>query len=150
MLLSTQSLPEVAFWRICILRILYLLIAVGLTSFVWQQLFFESTDWPLMRGIAKSMMGAIALLSFIGIFHPLKMLPIMIFEMLWKTLWIGIIALPAWLNSRWTDDIESVFFECIGILIIYAVLPWRYAWARFVKQNDEPWTSGSTKASEKI
>lgn len=144
-----QSLPTVAFWRICMLRVFYLLIAAVLNSFVWQQLFFESADWPVMSGIAKSMMGAIALLSFIGVFHPLKMLPLLIFEILWKTLWIGIIALPAWLNDRWTGGIESVCFESIGIVLVYVVIPWRYVWARFIRQFDEPWTYGSRRASDK-
>lgn len=134
-----QSLPAVAFWRVTLLRLIYCLIAIGLTSFVWQQLFFESADWPLMRGIAKSMMGAMALLCMIGVFHPLKMLPVMLFEMLWKLLWLAIIALPAWLNERWTDDIQSVFYESIGIVILFVIIPWDYVWAKFIRQKDEPW-----------
>jgi hypothetical protein len=148
-----RTLHAVAFWRICMLRFLYLLIALSLSSFVWQQLFFESADWPVMRGIAKSMMGAVALLCIVGIFHPLKMLPVLIFEILWKTLWIGAIALPAWLNDRWTDSIESVFFESIGIVVAYAVIPWRYAWLRFVRSDDEPWSNRASSidsATEKM
>lgn len=143
-----QSLPTVAFWRICMLRFFYLLTAAAITTFVWQQLFFESADWPVMRGIAKSMMGAVALLCFVGIFHPLKMLPVLIFEILWKTLWLGIIALPAWLNGHWTNSIESVFFDSIGVFVVYAVIPWPYVWARFIKQSNEPWRRESHVASE--
>ncbi|MFT7288876.1 MAG: hypothetical protein ACI87W_003000 [Halieaceae bacterium] len=145
-----RSLPAVAFWRICMLRFFfYLLTAVVISTFVWQQLLFESEQWPAVRGIAKSMIGAVGLLCFIGVFHPLKMLPLMIFEILWKTLWLGIIALPAWLNDRWTDGIDSVFFDCIGVFVVYAVIPWRYVWARFVKQSYEPWSYGAHIASEK-
>ena len=92
-----------------------------------------------MRGGVESMMGAMALLCFIGVFHPLKMLPVMLFEMLWKTLWLLIIALPAWLNDRWTGDIESVFYDCIGIIIAYLIVPWGYIWAKYFKQKDIPW-----------
>lgn len=135
-----QPLSSVAYWRITLLRVLYLLIAIGLSSFVWKQLFFEATDWSLMRGVAKSMMGAIAILSFIGIFHPLKMLPLLLFETLWKTLWLLIIALPAWNNNRWNADIEYTFYECIGIIIAYLIIPWPYVWKNFIKQMEEPLT----------
>jgi hypothetical protein len=69
--MSQPMLPEVAIWRLNTLRFIYLLIFVGQSSFVWQQLFFESTHWPVMTGVAKSMMGAMALLSILGVRYPL-------------------------------------------------------------------------------
>ncbi|WP_379553053.1 hypothetical protein [Qipengyuania sp. DGS5-3] len=144
MSIDHQSIPTVAGWRIAALRILYALIAIGLSSFVWQQLFFESADWPLMRGIAKSMMGALVFLCLLGLRYPLQMLPVLFFEMLWKTIWLLVIAMPAAFNDRWTSDIESVFYESIGIVIAYAIMPWRYIWARYIKQLGEPWRASSS------
>ena len=136
-----QAAPPVSFWRITALRILYALIAAALSSFVWQQLFFQSADWPIMRGIAKAMMGALAILCLIGLRYPLQMLPVLLFELLWKTIWLLAIALPAALNDRWSPDIESVFYETIGIVIAYLIIPWRYVWSRYFMQPSEPWTA---------
>ncbi|MEM6748450.1 MAG: hypothetical protein AAF608_13620 [Pseudomonadota bacterium] len=135
---AADSLSPVAMWRIHLLRLLYVAIAVGLHSFVWQQLFFQSADWPLMRGIAKSMFAALGLLVLFGIRYPLQMLPLIFFETLWKAIWIVAIAIPAALNGRWAV-VESTFYECIGIVLVFAVMPWRYVWARYVTHTGEPW-----------
>ncbi|MEL6870585.1 MAG: hypothetical protein AAFO81_12365 [Pseudomonadota bacterium] len=132
-------LPAVASWRIAALRILYLVIAVMLSSFVWQQLLFESADWPPIRGIAKAMMAAMALLCLVGVRYPLQMLPIMLFELFWKTIWLLMIALPAQLNDRWNPDFDSILYECLAALMLYAIVPWGYVWARFVRHRGEPW-----------
>ena len=130
--------PTVAAWRINTLRIIFLLMAFVMGSFVWSQLLFESADWPVMRGLAKSMLAALALLSLLGVRYPLQMLPLMLYEIAWKTIWILLIALRAWLAGKWTADIEGLFFDCIGIIIAYFIVPWRYVWARYFAQPMEP------------
>lgn len=134
--------PPVALWRITLLRILYLAMALIMGSIVWQQLLFESTDWPIMRSLAKAMLAALALLSLWGVRNPLQMLPLMLFELVWKTLWLSIIALPAWLNDHWTPDIEALFYDCIGIVLLYIFMPWGHVWHRFFRQASEPWLKG--------
>ncbi|MEQ1597635.1 MAG: hypothetical protein ABL985_21345, partial [Casimicrobium sp.] len=62
--------------------------------------------------MGKAMLGALALLSFLGLRYPLQMLPLMIYELAWKTVWIMTIALPAWLNHRMTAGIEELFYDC--------------------------------------
>lgn len=134
--MTSDTSPPVARWRIHALRFIYLLIAVGLSSFVWGQLIFESSDWTLMRGIAKSMFGALALLAVIGVRYPLQMLPIMFFETLWKAIWILAVALPAALNGRWVVA-ESTFYECVGIVLIFFIMPWRYVWTQYFRAPKE-------------
>ena len=107
-------------------------------SFVWSQLLFESADWPVMRGLAKSMLAALALLSLLGVRYPLQMLPLMLYEITWKTIWIVLIAGRAWMAGKWTAEIDSLFVDCIGIVIAYVIVPWRYVWARFLAQPMEP------------
>ncbi|MEM0910160.1 MAG: hypothetical protein AAGJ37_04255 [Pseudomonadota bacterium] len=128
----------VALWRLNALRLIYLLIFVGISSFVWSQLLFESASWPVMTGLAKSMMAAMALLSLLGIRYPLQMLPVLIWETLWKTIWILFIAIPAFSSEQW-PIIESVFYESVGIVIVYFLIPWPYVWARFIRQPGEQW-----------
>ena len=128
----------VAMWRINLLRLIYLLIALGLSSFVWQQLLFDSSEWSLMTGVAKSMFAAMALLALLGVRYPLQMLPVMLFEMLWKTIWLLLIALPAGLNGRW-NVVEATFYECVGIVLVYLIIPWGYCWEQFIKRPGAPW-----------
>ncbi len=80
---ANAPLPPVALWRINAMRIIFLLMAFIMGSIVWRQVLFESADWPVMRGLAKSMLAALALLSLLGARYPMQMLPLMIFETAW-------------------------------------------------------------------
>lgn len=131
--------PIVPVWQLNILRIVYLLIALVMGSFVWTQILFESADWPVMRGLAKSMLAALALLCLLGVRYPLKLLPLILYEIAWKTIWIGLIAFPAWSSGRMTADIEGLFYECVGVGLIYLVVPWRYVWFHYMQQPMEAW-----------
>ncbi|MBS0318937.1 MAG: hypothetical protein JSR18_00220 [Proteobacteria bacterium] len=138
-----ESVP-VAMWRIHMLRLQYLLIACVMGFFVWQQVLFETAPWPPNRIVAKSMLAALALMCLLGLRYPLKMLPLMLLEILWKTVAIVLIILPAWTGGRLTPDQEGLFFECIGILVAYAVMPWGHVWAKYFRAPAEPWRRRST------
>ncbi len=136
-----HTFPPVALWRINAMRFLFLLMAVIMGGmFVWPQLLFESADWDVMRGLAKSMLAALAVMSLLGVRYPLQMLPLMLYEMLWKTVWIILIAGRAWMAGKWNIDIEGLFYDCIGIIIAFFIVPWPYVWARYVVQPMEPLT----------
>jgi hypothetical protein len=137
--LNDNQLPPVATWQINAMRFLFLLMAgIMGAMFVWPQLLFESADWDVMRGLAKSMLAALALMSLLGVRYPLQMLPLMLYEIAWKTIWILLIAGRAWMAGKWTPDIEALFYDCIGIIIAYFIVPWPYIWARYFKQPMEP------------
>lgn len=138
---STQAfeLPRVAMWRIHMLRLGYLLIAVVMGIAVWQHILFEMGSWPAPRVIARSMLAALALMCVLGLRYPLQMLPLMLFEMLWKTVAILLVILPAWLDHRMTPELQGLFNECIGIVVTYVVMPWRYVWARYFLHPGEAW-----------
>jgi hypothetical protein len=136
---SDIPFPPVATWQINAMRFLFLLMAVIMGGmFVWPELLFESADWDVMRGLAKSMLAALALMSLLGVRYPMQMLPLMLYEIAWKTIWIVLIAGRAWMADKWTPDIEGLFFDCIGIVIAYFIVPWRYVWARYAAQPMEP------------
>ena len=137
--INDPQLPPVATWRINAMRFLFLLMAgIMGAMFVWPQLLFESADWDVMRGLAKSMLAALALMSLLGVKYPLQMLPLMLYEIAWKTVWLVLIAGRAWMADKWTPDIEGLFYDCIGIIIAYFIVPWRYVWARYFAQPMEP------------
>ena len=141
---ALNALPPVAPWRVIALRVIYLLIILGLSRFVWQQLLFEAADMPVMTGVAKSMMAALVILCLFGLRYPLDLLPVLIFEMAWKTLWMLFIALPAALDDRWTAGIENLFYECVGVTILLVLIPWNYVWARWFARKSENWVPRKT------
>ena len=136
--LNPLSLPAVSLWRVNLLRVCFMVLAVVVGSQVWVQLLFESADWPIIRGVAKSMLAALALLSLLGVRYPLQLLPLMLYEIAWKTIWLVLIAMRAWVAGKWNAEIEALFTQTVGIVLVYFVVPWRYVWARYVAQPMEP------------
>jgi len=145
---SSSALPTVPLWQLNSLRFFFLLMACVMGGFVWKQLLFDSADWPWTKGLAKSMLAALALMSVLGVRYPLRMLPLMLYELAWKTIWMALIALPAWASNRMTADIEALFFDCVGVVILFFVIPWPYVWARYFKQPAEPWRTPSATAGD--
>jgi hypothetical protein len=86
---------DVSTLRLYLLRAGYLLLVVGLGSTIWPAI-LDQTTWELMRGVVVSMLGAMSLLAVLGIRYPLQMLPLLFFELTWKSIWLLRVALPLW------------------------------------------------------
>ena len=77
------------------MRFLFLLMAGFMGAmYVWPQLLFDWAEWDMNRGLAKSMLAALALMSLWGVRYPMQMLPLMLYEVAWKTIWLILIAGP--------------------------------------------------------
>ena len=90
----TLSLP-----RLYLLRLGYLVMAVGLAVTKWPLIINHDAPWPLFEGVETCMLVALSLLVFLGLRYPIKMLPILLFEIGWKFIWLTVIAVPL-LTSR--------------------------------------------------
>lgn len=135
---QSPEFPPIARWRIHCIRLIFLLMATYMGYFVWYNLLFASADVPVPQTLSRSMLAAMALLALLGVRYPVQMLPLMLYEVAWKTIWLLFIALRAWIAGKWTADIEALFHECIGIVLAYIFMPWRYVWARYIVQPMEP------------
>ena len=136
---QNDALPHVPVWRLNLIRFVFGLMAFVMGSVIWPQILFGSSNWHWGLGMGKSMLAALSLLSLLGMRYPLQMLPLMLYELAWKTIWLACIALPAYASDRMTADIQDLFFDSVGVVIVFVVIPWRYVWARYFKQPTEPW-----------
>jgi hypothetical protein len=63
----------------------------------------------------------------LGIRYPVKMLPIMLFEFIWKCLWIVAIYLPLAQANRITSQTrESLIEIALGVIVCGLAIPWPY------------------------
>jgi hypothetical protein len=139
---SPAGHSEVSVLRLYLLRGLYALIAVGLALFVWPTYLAGAPDLPLFQGVALSMLCAFSILCLIGIRHPLRMLPVLMWELLWKAVWLLAVALPLWSVGRVDPRTAQTAFECIlGAVLVSLALPWGYVFRQYVKKPGARWRS---------
>jgi len=133
-------MPEVSTFRLYLLRAMYLLIAVGLGVTIWPGIVHPPPDLALMRGVVRSLLGAVALLAALGIRYPLTMIPLLLFELVWKTIWVVAFGLPLWTAHRLDPDAQETMKACLmGVVLVPLVVPWRYVLAHYVRAAGDRW-----------
>lgn len=135
-------MPEVSTFRLYLLRAMYLLIAVGLGITLWPSIIASSGTAADSHTVVKALLGALSLLCLLGVRYPLRMLPLLIFELLWKIIWVVAFALPLWLSNKLDAYGTETLFACMmGVILVPLVLPWGYMHRNYIKARSEPWTS---------
>lgn len=128
----------VSLWRLYVLRALYALLAAAEGS-VQLSAFLHHAHWTLNSGVAHSFLLALALLSIVGIRYPLGMLPLLVYELLWKMIWLCGVALPLWAANQVDADIRKAFFEIAPVIILVPLLPWGYIFSNYLKKPGDRW-----------
>ena len=140
---SERAVPGISLPRLYFLRLGYLVMAVGLALTKWPLLINHDRPWPLFEGVETCMLVALSLLSFLGLRYPLQMMPVLLFELAWKFIWVVVVVLPLWTFDQLDPATLSVFYSCLVVLIVAAVIPWRYVVAHYVITHGDPWRSSS-------
>ncbi|HSU35570.1 MAG TPA: hypothetical protein VLJ88_07915 [Propionibacteriaceae bacterium] len=136
---STPTGPEVSLPRLYLLRLGYLVIAVGLALVKWPLIINHDGPWPLFEGVTTAMLVALSLLWFLGVRYPLQLLPALLFELAWKIIWTIVVVIPAWRNEQLDPATLYVFYTCLVVVIPAAVIPWRYVIRHYVTKPGDRW-----------
>lgn len=136
-------MTEIATWRVNLLRAGYLPLIVGLGLTIWPTILDPAKSWEPARGVVVAMLGGLSLLAIIGLRHPLRMLPLLFWEIAWKTIWLARIALPLWLGGRLDAAAAETAIECLMAILIAAVIPWDYVVRAYVVARGDRWRRGT-------
>ena len=119
---KTTKMNEVSLFRLYLLRALYLLIVVGLGIVRWpeviQQVIYQEKDWERMEGVVACMLFAFSVLSILGLRYPLQMLPLLLWELVWKSIWLIVVALPLWSAGQMDESTWETAYACLMVVII--------------------------------
>ncbi len=128
---------EVSLLRLYVLRAMYLLLVIGGGVAFLPQLFGHE---PTARGVIPSMLAAVWVLACFGLRYPLQMLPILLFELAWKTIWFVDYGLPQW-RAGVSTPVFKGDFKAIAFfpVILLAVIPWGYVFRHYVKKPGARW-----------
>jgi hypothetical protein len=132
---SSAPLPT---WRLNVMRVGYLVMGVGLAVTKWPELLAHES-WELKEGTVVTMLVAMWVLALLGLRYPQRMLPILLFEVGWKLTWLGVVALPLWIDGNLTGATREQAAAVLWVAIVIAVIPWRHVVSQLVMARGERW-----------
>ncbi len=95
---------------------------------------------PIARGMIPAILGGLWVMALIGIRYPLKMVPILLFEFVWKTIWLLAFGLPQWTAGTGSPRLgEDLIGIGLGPLAFGLVIPWGYVWRHYIRAPADRW-----------
>jgi hypothetical protein len=135
----TEAAPaatrELSTIRLHAMRGGYLVMGVGLVLVKWP-LLPDAHTMPLYEGVTLSLLTAMSLLAFVGVWRPVRMLPLLVFEVLWKVLWLSVVAVPRARAGELDGAFVDVAVNCSLVVVIAAAVPWGYVWRQYVRPSN--------------
>lgn len=128
---------EVSLVRIYVLRATYLLLVIGLGGMIVPDVLSHPV---ISRGVIPSLLGAVWVLAFLGLKYPLEMLPLLMFEFAWKSIWMVAYGLPQWSAGQLPPTFANDSFSIgLGVILMPLVIPWGYVYRHYVRQSGARW-----------
>lgn len=102
------------------------------------------TDNPIIYGVTASVFLAFALLAILGFRSPLKFVPVLVLQLVYKVSWMVAVALPAFIKG----DFPSWAVSMVVIFLVFIIgdiiaIPF---WTLFEKEPVEKRKTETTKA----
>jgi hypothetical protein len=73
---------------------------------------------------------AIAILSVLGLWRPLTFSPVLLLQLIYKGLWLLVVAIPAIKNNQpYPSGMATFFLVLVFVLVLPFVIPWT-EWTR--------------------
>jgi hypothetical protein len=92
-----------------------------------------------MQGVVHCMLAAMSALAILGLWQPLRMLPLLLFEVAWKAIRLLVVALPLWTAHQMDADTTETAVECLMGAVFLALIPWPYVVATYLNRPGERW-----------
>ena len=119
--------------NIYLLRLIYFMMLVFVGSDSWMAIINHQGPWDHVRAVAFCVWAAYSTLSILGLLHPLRMLPIMLFMIAYKLLWLAVVAYPLWrANALAGSPAEEMTYVFLWIPLPIMAVPWGYVFRNYV------------------
>ena len=137
---ASNSPSDVSTLRLYLLRAMYAFTAVGLLLARWPAIVNPPPGISNAGTVVAMFLGAMSLLAVLGIRYPLKMLPLLFFELLWKVMWVVAWGLPLWSTGQLAPDSEQTLISnLVGVVLVPLAIPWGYVFQQYVKAPGDRW-----------
>jgi hypothetical protein len=125
-----EGVPKI---NIYLLRLLFILMLVFLGKDSWTHIFAHKGVWNPMDAMAWCIWASYSVLSILGIIQPLKMLPIVMLEILYKVIWLILVAYPLWTSNQLAGSpAEGMTNVFLLVVLPILAMPWRYFFRKYI------------------
>ncbi len=132
-----NATSEVSTFRLYTLRAMYLYMFVGLAIFKLPGILNPAPNLSNDGSIVASVLGAFLLLAVLGLRYPVKMLPVLFMEFLFKFIWfVGWGPFTQELSPEAQLTLTGVL---MGIVLVPLTIPWGYVFNHYVKAPGDRW-----------
>lgn len=131
--------PAVSLLRLYTLRLCYFILAAGIGIYYWPTILQHSSEFAAASGIQYALLGGLGLTAILGFRYPVQMLPLLLFELIWKTVYLAAFALPAWSRHQITASMAGDIGAVVMVVVFLPLIPWRYVIAHYIVKPGERW-----------
>jgi hypothetical protein len=132
---DTNTSAELSTLRTSLMRLVFLGNFLYVGFFATRGLVTHAGPWESGSSVAHSFWAALALLSALGIRHPVRMTPVLLMQLVYKLIWLLAIYLPASPNTPM--PLAPVMIS--GAIVDLLVIPWPYVWAAYFTAPPDAW-----------
>jgi len=133
------AIGEVSLFRLYTLRACYFIMAAGLAVYVWPVVLHHPPELAIAKGVQVALLAGLGATAALGLRYPVQMLPVLIFELVWKAIYLIAFAFPLWsahqITAAAAEDIKAVLM----VVIFIPLIPWRYVFANYVMKRGNRW-----------
>jgi len=138
-LASPATILEVSLFRLYTLRAAYFVMAAGLGVYIWPAVIHHTNEFAAAQGVRIALLAGLGAAAALGLRYPVQMLPVLLFELIWKAIYLIAFALPLWsahkIDAATAEDIKAVLM----VVIFIPLIPWRYVFAHYVMKHGDRW-----------
>ena len=125
--------------RLYTLRLAYLILGGGLALYIWPDVIHHTPGLAASHGIQLSLLAGLGATALLGLRYPVKMIPILLFELLWKAIYLIAFALPLWRAHQITPAVAADISAVLMVVIFLPLIPWLYVWREYVTARGDRW-----------
>ncbi|MGH6914389.1 MAG: hypothetical protein ACREH3_11865, partial [Geminicoccales bacterium] len=114
-------------------RLFYLLMLVFVAPDAFGVLLRHEGPWDDVRAVAFCVWATYPSLALFGLIRPLRWLPLMLFTIGYKTLWLAFVAWPLWRAGTLAGSAaEEMAYVFAMVPLLAVVVPWGYVWREYL------------------
>ena len=120
-------------FKIYLVRLVFLLTFLFVATDSWTAIINHQGPWEPVRAVAFCVWAAYSTMAVLGLIHPLRMLPMLMFMMAYKAIWLIIVAWPLWSSGELAASPAAEMAKAFSWIILPIIaMPWGYFFKTFV------------------